>query len=387
MMGFMEERVFSRHSNVKVSWMKYQILDKNGVSGYQQSILSPPSSSSSSSSSLFSPPFSVSLQRTSNPSSSSGTKISPTVLFIIVILAVLFFISGLLHLLFRFLTKHNSSSNSHRSNRFPDGSPSAALQRQLQQLFNLHDSGLDQTFIDALPVFMYKAVGANEPFDCAVCLCEFSENDKLRLLPTCSHAFHINCIDTWLLSNSTCPLCRNTLFDPGFSKDNPIFDYDDPREADDNGISAGVKTVETEQTQVEKGVISVRLGKFRKTSEGESENGGETSSSNLDARRCYSMGSYEYVVGDTNLRVPLIHLRDLQDAKFEKNVERIEDHTHDEDIEGKKINIGAKTDSLSVSKIWLWSKKRKFASSCDNQMHNPSSVDMELPRMGRFQGT
>ncbi|MFS8024419.1 hypothetical protein Hanom_Chr16g01463011 [Helianthus anomalus] len=38
-------------------------------------------------------------------------------------------ISGLLHLLVRFLTKHHSSSNSHRSNRFPDGSPSAALQR------------------------------------------------------------------------------------------------------------------------------------------------------------------------------------------------------------------------------------------------------------------
>ncbi|MFS8024420.1 putative transcription factor C2H2 family [Helianthus anomalus] len=39
---------------------------------------------------------------------------------------------------------------------------------------------------------MYKeVVGVNEPFDCAVCLCEFSENDKLRLLPTCSHVFHI----------------------------------------------------------------------------------------------------------------------------------------------------------------------------------------------------
>ncbi|KAL9998734.1 putative transcription factor C2H2 family [Helianthus debilis subsp. tardiflorus] len=159
-----------------------------------------------------------------------------TVLFIIVILAVLFFIYGLLHLLFRFLTKHNSSSNSHRTNRFPEGSPSDGLQRQLQQLFHLHDS-----------------VGANEPFDYAVCLCEFSENDKLRLLPTCSHAFHIDCIDTWLLSNSTCPICRNTLFDPGFSMDNPMFDFDDPHEADESGIPAGLKTVEPEQTQVEKG--------------------------------------------------------------------------------------------------------------------------------------
>ncbi|KAJ0846200.1 putative transcription factor C2H2 family [Helianthus annuus] len=346
-MMLVQERLFLEHANV----------EEDGVVGYQQS----------------------------SPPSSSGAKISPAVLFIIIILAVLFFISGLLHLLVRFLTKHQSSSNSQRSNRFPDGSPSAALQRQLQQLFHLHDSGLDQTFIDALPVFMYKeVVGANEPFDCAVCLCEFSENDKLRLLPTCSHAFHISCIDTWLLSNSTCPLCRNTLFDPGFSIDNPMFEYDDPREPDESGI----KTVENEQTLVEKGVFSVRLGKFRKLSEGESETGGETSSSNLDARRCYSMGSYEYVVGDTYLRVPLRSRRDLQDAKFVKNVERnerIEDRTLEEDIEAKKISIGAKTDSFSVSKIWLWSKKRKFASSDDNQMHNPSSVDMELPRIGRLQ--
>ncbi|XP_071710804.1 RING-H2 finger protein ATL46 [Rutidosis leptorrhynchoides] len=381
MMGFIEESLFSKHRNVKVSWMKYQIYKVDG----NHVMPSPPSSSSLSSSS-YSPPYSVTFQKTSTPSSSSGAKISPAVLFIIVILAVLFFISGLLHLLVRFMTKHSSSSSSPRSNRFPDGSPSDALQRQLQQLFHLHDSGLDQTFIDALPVFMYKeVVGASEPFDCAVCLCEFSENDKLRLLPTCSHAFHINCIDTWLLSNSTCPLCRNALFDPGFSMDNPIFDFDDPMETNENGISARLKTVEPEQTVPEKGVFAVRLGKFRKLSEGENDNGGETSSSNLDARRCYSMGSYAYVVGDTNLRVPLSNRRDLQDANFLKDDERVQ--RFEEDIEGKKINIGAKTDSFSVSKIWLWSKKRKFATSDNNQMRNPSSVDMELPRMGRLQGT
>ncbi|GAU36897.1 hypothetical protein TSUD_220660 [Trifolium subterraneum] len=47
-------------------------------------------------------------------------------------------------------------------------SESDAYQRQLQQLFNLHDSGLDQAFIDALPVFIYKdIIGLKEPFDCA----------------------------------------------------------------------------------------------------------------------------------------------------------------------------------------------------------------------------
>ncbi|KAL0459414.1 UNVERIFIED_CONTAM: RING-H2 finger protein ATL1 [Sesamum latifolium] len=33
----------------------------------------------------------------------------------------------------------------------------------------------------------------------------------LRVLPKCSHAFHLDCIDVWLLSNSNCPLCRSTI--------------------------------------------------------------------------------------------------------------------------------------------------------------------------------
>ncbi|CAH1424659.1 unnamed protein product [Lactuca virosa] len=352
-----------------MSWFEYEIYKKHGLLESHQPISS------------FSPPFSVTIHKTANPSSSPGVKISPVILIIIIILAVLFFISGLLHLLVRFLTKYHSSTSitSLRSNRYPS-TPDHTLQRQLQQLFHLHDSGLEQSFIDTLPVFMYKeVVGANNSsFDCAVCLSEFSEMDKLRLLPTCSHAFHINCIDTWLLSNSTCPLCRNTLFNPGFSIDNPIFEFDEMREADETGLASapGSKTVQ-EHIIAEKGVFLVRLGKFRKLIDGGEVAGGETSSSNLDARRCYSMGSYEYVVGDSSLRLALNHKKDHQDEKITISDER----------EGKKINIGAKTDSYSVSKIWLWSKKGKFVGSSENQMHNPSSVDMELPWMSRIQGT
>ncbi|KAF1001522.1 hypothetical protein AG4045_000284, partial [Apium graveolens] len=44
--------------------------------------------------------------------------------------------------------------------------------------------------------------------DCSVCLTEFQDDETLRLLPKCNHAFHIPCIDTWLRSHTTCPLCR-----------------------------------------------------------------------------------------------------------------------------------------------------------------------------------
>lgn len=377
------QRWISEHTHLKMSWI-YHVSQKDGVFTYPPPF-TPSSSSSSSSSSSYG--GSGTFSKESSPPSSSGSKISPAVLFIIVILAVLFFISGLLHLLVRFLIKHPSSSASSQSNQYPEVSSSDALQRQLQQLFHLHDSGLDQAFIDALPVFMYKEiVGAKEPFDCAVCLCEFSEKDQLRLLPTCSHAFHLNCIDTWLLSNSTCPLCRGTLFNPGFPMENPMFDFEDLREDDgypnlaETGIPSRQKTVEVEEIVVEKGVFPVRLGKFRKLDNDAVEAGGETSSSNLDARRCYSMGSYQYVVGDAHLQVALSHEHNGSLLKCRGN----DNSDVNADMDGKKINIGAKTDSYSVSKIWLWPRKGKFASS--SEIHHPPLDTTDLPWMQRPEG-
>uniref|UniRef100_A0A7N0RGA8 Uncharacterized protein n=1 Tax=Kalanchoe fedtschenkoi TaxID=63787 RepID=A0A7N0RGA8_KALFE len=98
-----------------------------------------------------------------------NSKVSPSILLIIIILAIIFFVSGLLHLLVRFLTSPPT--------RDPDDSDNVtAFQGQLQQLFHLHDAGVDQSFIDTLPVFNYKAIiGLKNPFDCAVCLCEFEE--------------------------------------------------------------------------------------------------------------------------------------------------------------------------------------------------------------------
>ncbi|XP_024185773.1 LOW QUALITY PROTEIN: RING-H2 finger protein ATL46-like [Rosa chinensis] len=360
-----------------MSWVQQQIKVNDGSLSYP-------------------PPYAGPFYREANPSvvpsppaSSSGTKISPAVLFIIVILAVLFFISGLLHLLVRFLIKHPSSASSQtNNNRYPEISTADALQRQLQQLFHLHDSGLDQAFIDALPVFQYREiVGLKEPFDCAVCLCEFTEKDKLRLLPMCSHAFHINCIDTWLLSNSTCPLCRGTLFTPDYAVENPMFDFDDYREEDgypghgENGFTSSQKTVDIEEVVVDNGVLPVRLGKFRKVDAEVGETaGGETSSSTLDARRCYSMGSYQYVLDNSELRVALSKDQQGRNIKLTKE-EHNGNLSIDSDVEAKKIGSVTKGESYSVSKIWLWSKKGKYSSSIDTQTGMPSSLNTDLPWM------
>ncbi|KAF8769403.1 hypothetical protein HU200_006431 [Digitaria exilis] len=275
---------------------------------------------------LLSPPPPVAAAAASTDAGSGfPSRISPSVLLIILILAIIFFVSGLLHLLVRFLLRpaprHAGGDASHGGD-----ANATAFQGQLQQLFHLHDAGVDQSFIDALPVFLYGAVvGAGtgkDPFDCAVCLCEFAGDDRLRLLPKCSHAFHVDCIDTWLLSHSTCPLCRRSLladFSPCGGACSPlVFVLESGSEASvvsdrlDAAVSSARLNFIMEQEDAaqdrkqhaasadttekkDEVVVSVKLGKFR------SQAGTESAGGSQDVRRCFSMGTYEYVMDDTSL--------------------------------------------------------------------------------------
>lgn len=76
--------------------------------------------------------------------------------------------------------------------------------------------GLDRPAIRGIPTFHYvRGEAHNEQpgnfSGCAVCLNDFQEQDVLRALPNCSHAFHSDCIDIWLQCNANCPLCRTGI--------------------------------------------------------------------------------------------------------------------------------------------------------------------------------
>lgn len=44
--------------------------------------------------------------------------------------------------------------------------------------------------------------------ECTICLSVIEEGDRVLLLPSCRHVFHVSSINTWLSSTSTCPVCR-----------------------------------------------------------------------------------------------------------------------------------------------------------------------------------
>jgi len=73
-------------------------------------------------------------------------------------------------------------------------------------------SGIDEELINSLPFFRFSSLkGSKKGLECAVCISKFEDSEVLRLLPKCMHAFHKNCIDQWLTSHSSCPLCRYKL--------------------------------------------------------------------------------------------------------------------------------------------------------------------------------
>ncbi|XP_051115925.1 E3 ubiquitin-protein ligase ATL31-like [Andrographis paniculata] len=75
--------------------------------------------------------------------------------------------------------------------------------------------GLDRDVLETFPTFSYSEVKDHKigkgALECAVCLNEFGDDETLRLLPKCDHVFHPECIDAWLESHVTCPVCRANL--------------------------------------------------------------------------------------------------------------------------------------------------------------------------------
>uniref|UniRef100_A0A0E0CPY6 RING-type domain-containing protein n=1 Tax=Oryza meridionalis TaxID=40149 RepID=A0A0E0CPY6_9ORYZ len=235
--------------------------------------------------------------------SSSSLNLSPSLLIITALLAFVFFASVSIHFLLRCLARPSHPAPS------PLPRASAAAQRATtassveageatatSAVGRSHEGEAaagggeevddeKERLIASLPLFTMASALAALPKsspDCAVCLSPFAPEAELRLLPACRHAFHASCVDAWLRTTPSCPLCRATVSLP--HPPLPTAAAATPAAASNAAQQEPLDSRSSNNSRsfrVEIGSISNRR-----------------SSAAADDRRTYSLGSFDYRVDE-----------------------------------------------------------------------------------------
>jgi E3 ubiquitin-protein ligase ATL41 len=161
----------------------------------------------------FLPPMINSTGTTNTVYSSSGSSSSTYNRFFIIAVICLCLVSSMvlfLHLYLRYVRQQHMRRHRRQT---------VNLLRLTTFNYGQSDSpraGLDRTAISSIPSYQYKKEADNSEnstastvgVDCAVCLSLLEEGEVVRMLPACRHVFHVACIDKWLSSSASCPVCR-----------------------------------------------------------------------------------------------------------------------------------------------------------------------------------
>ncbi|KAK9002910.1 hypothetical protein V6N11_060484 [Hibiscus sabdariffa] len=138
-----------------------------------------------------------------NPFGPAGHKFNPSMAIVMVVLVMAFFFMGFFSVYIRQCAERRA--------RGENWDWDVNFERRSRRLMR----GLDPSVIESFPTFLYSTVKGfkigKDTLECAVCLNEFEDDETLRMIPICSHVFHPDCIDAWLSSHSTCPVCRANL--------------------------------------------------------------------------------------------------------------------------------------------------------------------------------
>ncbi|KAK1412347.1 hypothetical protein QVD17_33521 [Tagetes erecta] len=136
---------------------------------------------------------------------SNRTEVNSRILFVaIIVLSTVVVVVTMLHIYARYLLRRRIRSR-------------GSLQG-IGLIARIHSDvvarrGLEPDVITSIPILMYKDHdhGQEVNSECAVCLSSFEDNQMIRILPNCKHHFHAECIDKWLGSQSSCPICRHEV--------------------------------------------------------------------------------------------------------------------------------------------------------------------------------
>lgn len=98
------------------------------------------------------------------------------------------------------------------------------ITNQIDEANNLNNkvvvrNSVDKRALDSIPKVKYSKKMMKKievgfiSTECVICLYEFKEGVRVRILPKCNHSFHVKCIDLWFKSHFSCPTCRQSLVD------------------------------------------------------------------------------------------------------------------------------------------------------------------------------
>ena len=116
----------------------------------------------------------------------------------------------------------NTSENSRQRRRMPfdlfssinsDFNPEDFIQQLMSMRGNRnHDHPTEEQILNNLPETEIDDVTKLDPEkrNCVICLEDFKNGDKATVLP-CIHLFHTSCVQSWLKTQNSCPICKFKL--------------------------------------------------------------------------------------------------------------------------------------------------------------------------------
>ncbi|KAL6634933.1 hypothetical protein ACP70R_027604 [Stipagrostis hirtigluma subsp. patula] len=227
------------------------------------------------------------------PPPSSSFNLSPSLLIIGALLAFVFFASVSIHFLLRCLARASSShpapsplprafrrASEEEVGAGVEAAGSGSARRSAAAAGSREEAEVDdekERLISSLPLFTMASALAALPKsspDCAVCLSPFAPEAELRLLPACRHAFHAACVDAWLRTTPSCPLCRAAVSLP-----HPPLP---------TAAAAGQEPLDSRSSNNNSRSFRVEIGSVSN----------RRSSAAGDDRRTYSLGSFDYRVDE-----------------------------------------------------------------------------------------